>query len=43
MVIRVPIPDLADDSAVVFVACVHEYVGDLDAALRENARIAGSP
>ena len=40
---RGPIPDLADDSAVVFVSCVLEYVGDLDAALREIARIAGSP
>ena len=37
-----PIPDLADDSAVVFVSCVLEYVIDLDAALREIARIAGS-
>ena len=37
-----PIPDLADDSAVVFVSCVLEYVTDLDAALREIARIAGS-
>ena len=38
-----PIPELAPDSAVVFVSCVLEYVGDLDAALREIARIAGSP
>lgn len=37
-----PIPDVADDSAVVFVSCVLEYVTDLDAALREIARIAGS-
>ena len=37
-----PIPELADDSAVVFVSCVLEYVTDLDAALREIARIAGS-
>ena len=37
-----PIPDVADNSAVVFVSCVLEYVSDLDAALREIARIAGS-
>jgi len=40
---RGPIPALPDDSAVVFVACVLEYVTDLDAALRELARLAGSP
>jgi hypothetical protein len=38
-----PVPDVADDSAVVFVSCVLEYVSDLNAALREIARIAGSP
>ena len=37
-----PIADIADDSAVVFVSCVLEYVADLNAALREIARIAGS-
>jgi hypothetical protein len=40
---RGPIPDLADDSAVVFVSCVFEYVAELEAALREVSRIAGSP
>ena len=38
-----PIAGLADDSAVVFVSCVFEYVGDLDAARREVLRIAGEP
>jgi hypothetical protein len=37
-----PIPDVLDNSAVVFVSCVLEYVTDVDAALREIARIAGS-
>lgn len=37
-----PIPELAPDSSVVFVSCVLEYVPDLDAALAEIARIAGS-
>ena len=37
-----PIAELAPDSAVVFVSCVLEYVPDLDAALTEIARIAGS-
>jgi hypothetical protein len=37
-----PIPDIADNSAVVFVSCVLEYVTDIDAALREISRIAGS-
>jgi hypothetical protein len=37
-----PIPDIADDSAVVFISCVLEYVPEIDAALREIARIAGS-
>ena len=38
-----PIADIADDSGVVFVSCVLEYVEDLNAALAEVARIAGSP
>ncbi len=37
-----PIPDIADNSAVVFVSCVLEYVADVDAALREISRVAGS-
>ncbi len=37
-----PIAELAPDSSVVFVSCVLEYVPDLDAALTEIARIAGS-
>lgn len=37
-----PIPDVADNSSVVFVSCVLEYVTDIDAALREISRIAGS-
>ncbi|MBZ5709362.1 class I SAM-dependent methyltransferase [Nannocystis pusilla] len=37
-----PVADIPDDSAVVFVSCVLEYVSDLHAALREIARIAGS-
>lgn len=36
-----PIPHLADDSCVVFVPCVLEYVTDLDAAWNELMRIAG--
>jgi len=36
-------PGVADDSAVVFVSCVLEYVVDLDAALAEISRMAGSP
>lgn len=32
----------ADNSSVVFVSCVLEYVTDIDAALREISRIAGS-
>jgi len=35
--------DLADDSAVVYVSCVLEYVDDLAAAVQEINRIAGSP
>ena len=38
-----PIEGIADDSAVVFVSCVLEYVTDLNAALNEIARMAGSP
>ncbi|MBL9105116.1 MAG: hypothetical protein JNL82_29490 [Myxococcales bacterium] len=38
-----PIDGIADDSAVVFVSCVLEYVADPEAALRELRRIAGSP
>ncbi len=38
-----PIADIADDSAVVFVSCVFEYIAELDVALREVSRIAGSP
>ncbi|MBL9102757.1 MAG: hypothetical protein JNL82_17555 [Myxococcales bacterium] len=38
-----PIDGIADDSAVVFVSCVLEYVEDPEAALRELRRIAGSP
>ena len=37
-----PIEGIADDSAVVFVSCVLEYVTDVEAAFRELARIAGS-
>ena len=32
----------ADDSVVVFVACVLEYVSDFDAALKELRRVAGN-
>lgn len=35
---RIP---LEDDSAVVFVACVLEYVDDLEAAMRELRRVSG--
>lgn len=38
-----PITGLSDDSAVVFVSCVFEYVSDLEAARREVLRIAGDP
>lgn len=37
-----PIQEIADDSAVVFVSCVLEYVVDLAAALAEIARMAGN-
>jgi hypothetical protein len=36
------IPGVDDDSAVVFISCVLEYVVDLNAALAEILRIAGS-
>ena len=36
-----PVPGISSNSAVVFVSCVLEYVGDLPAALREILRIAG--
>src|SRR5690349_7387382 len=35
-----PVPGIADDSAVVFVSCVLEYVRDLPAALAEIRRMA---
>jgi len=38
-----PVAGLANDSAVVFVSCVLEYVSDPEAALYELRRIAGSP
>ena len=38
-----PIPGIADDSAVVFVSCVLEYVTDPESALGELQRMAGSP
>jgi len=38
-----PVPGVADDSAVVYVACVLEYVADPAAALRELIRMAGAP
>ncbi len=37
-----PVPGVADDSAVVFVSCVLEYVSDPEAALLELQRMAGS-
>ena len=37
-----PVPGIADDSAVVFVSCVLEYVSDPEAALHELQRMAGS-
>ena len=37
-----PIPDVPDNSAVVFVSCVLEYVDDVTAALKEVRRIAGA-
>ncbi len=38
-----PVPGIPDDSAVVYVSCVLEYVSDSEAALRELHRMAGSP
>ena len=40
---RGPIEGIADDSAVVFVSCVLEYVSDYEAALQELHRMAGAP
>lgn len=40
---RGPIAGVADDSAVVFVSCVLEYVDDLESARHEILRIAGDP
>ena len=37
-----PIEGIADDSAVVFVSCVLEYVTDVEAAIRQLAQIVGS-
>lgn len=36
-----PLPGIADDSVVVFISCVFEYVEDLDASMVEISRIAG--
>lgn len=38
-----PIPEVPDDSAVVYVSCVLEYVHDFEAAWREILRMAGTP
>ncbi len=38
-----PVPGVADDSVVVFVSCVLEYVTDPVAAVAELQRMAGSP
>jgi hypothetical protein len=38
-----PVPGIADDSAVVYVSCVLEYVTDPESALGELQRMAGSP
>lgn len=38
-----PVPGVANDSAVVYVSCVLEYVADPGAALQELHRMAGSP
>ena len=38
-----PVPGVAADSAVVFVSCVLEYVADIDTAIAELQRMAGSP
>lgn len=38
-----PVPGVADDSAIVFVSCVLEYVADPASAATELLRMAGSP
>ncbi len=38
-----PVPGVPDDSAVVFVSCVLEYVSDPKSAVHELQRMAGSP
>lgn len=38
-----PVPGVGDDTAVVFVSCVLEYIADAEAAVRELRRMAGSP
>jgi len=38
-----PVPGVADDSAVVFVSCVLEYIADPATAAAELRRMAGSP
>jgi len=38
-----PVPGIADDSAVVYVSCVLEYVSDPESAISELQRMAGSP
>ena len=38
-----PVPGIANDSVVVFVSCVLEYVSDPESALGELRRMAGSP
>jgi hypothetical protein len=38
-----PVPGVSDDTAVVFVSCVLEYIGDAAAAVRELRRMAGGP
>lgn len=38
-----PVPGVADDSAVVFVSCVLEYVSNVEVAIQELQRMAGSP
>ena len=38
-----PVPGVANDSAVVYVSCVLEYVADPAAALGELFRMAGTP
>jgi hypothetical protein len=38
-----PVPGVADDTAVVFVSCVLEYIPDAAAAVRELRRMSGGP